>query len=136
MVRELPRIKVGKKEFFVDSRLNQLRNVKNPNDYIDCSSYEKIEGGPVMVCIAKKNNDNLLNQSMVIEKIDNVWRIRGEDSDTGRKVIVAKKEEIKPKLIAYGTFDVYNISGKAYYLDHIGKKYVRAPERDFMIKEK
>ena len=38
MVRELPRIKIGRKEYFVDARLNELRNVKNPFDV------EKMEG--------------------------------------------------------------------------------------------
>ena len=37
-VRALPKIKLGRKEYFVDARLNELRNVKNPFDV------EKMEG--------------------------------------------------------------------------------------------
>jgi hypothetical protein len=33
----LPTIKIKKKEFFIDKRLNQIRNVKNPSDYEDVS---------------------------------------------------------------------------------------------------
>ena len=41
----------------------------------------------------------------------------------------------KPKLIAYGSFNVYNIGGKAYY--HVKKnKYLRAIERDYLIKKR
>jgi len=32
MVRELPRVKIGRKVYFVDERLGELRNIKNPND--------------------------------------------------------------------------------------------------------
>ena len=30
--RELPKVKIGRKTYFVDSRLNELRNTKNPSD--------------------------------------------------------------------------------------------------------
>jgi hypothetical protein len=30
--RELPIIKIGRKRYFVDARLNELRNVNDPND--------------------------------------------------------------------------------------------------------
>jgi hypothetical protein len=33
--RELPKIQVGKKLYYVDARLRQLRNVENPHDYVD-----------------------------------------------------------------------------------------------------
>jgi hypothetical protein len=32
---ELPKIKSKNKEYYIDARLRQLRNVKNPHDYID-----------------------------------------------------------------------------------------------------
>lgn len=32
VVRQLPIIKIGKKSYYVDQRLNEIRNVKNPND--------------------------------------------------------------------------------------------------------
>jgi hypothetical protein len=32
VVRQLPIIRIGKKSYFVDLRLNEIRNVKNPND--------------------------------------------------------------------------------------------------------
>jgi hypothetical protein len=35
MVVQLPIIQLGRKKYFLDERLRQLRNVKNPNDYID-----------------------------------------------------------------------------------------------------
>ena len=38
----------------------------------------------------------------------------------------------EPRLLAYGTFNVYEKDGKAYY--KWGKKFVRAEERDFLIK--
>lgn len=31
-VRKLPIVKIGKKEYFIDERLGELRNVKNPSD--------------------------------------------------------------------------------------------------------
>ncbi|MDP8216013.1 MAG: hypothetical protein P9L98_01660 [Candidatus Kaelpia imicola] len=33
MVRELPKIQIGKKNYFIDKRLNQIRNVNNPHDF-------------------------------------------------------------------------------------------------------
>ena len=33
--RVLPIVKIGRKHYFVDERLRQLRNVKNPHDYMD-----------------------------------------------------------------------------------------------------
>ncbi|VVB76105.1 Uncharacterised protein [uncultured archaeon] len=33
--RMLPIVQVGNKRYFLDERLKQLRNVKNPYDYID-----------------------------------------------------------------------------------------------------
>ena len=35
---QLPVIKIGRKQYFVDERLNELRNVRNPHDR------EKMEG--------------------------------------------------------------------------------------------
>ena len=32
---ELPKIRQGNKQYYHDARLRQLRNVKNPHDYID-----------------------------------------------------------------------------------------------------
>lgn len=37
-MKALPGIKIGSKSYFVDERLNELRNCKNPNDT------EKMEG--------------------------------------------------------------------------------------------
>jgi len=37
-MRRLPIIKIGRKKYFVDERLNELRNIKNPHDR------EKMEG--------------------------------------------------------------------------------------------
>lgn len=37
-MRELPKIKIGRKTYFVDERLNEIRNVNNPHDS------EKLEG--------------------------------------------------------------------------------------------
>lgn len=50
-----------------------------------------------------------------------------------------KSETIKaiPKLIAYGSSNVYEINGKAYYQDIVNtNKFVRAPERDNLIQQK
>jgi hypothetical protein len=33
--RELPKIQVGTKVYYVDARLRQFRNVENPHDYLD-----------------------------------------------------------------------------------------------------
>ena len=33
--RRLPIITIGKKHYYVDLRLRQLRNVKNPHEFID-----------------------------------------------------------------------------------------------------
>lgn len=35
MVIELPRVRIGEKEYYIDERLTQLRNVENPSDFID-----------------------------------------------------------------------------------------------------
>ena len=40
-----------------------------------------------------------------------------------------------PKLIAYGTFNVYSICKKAYIYDHISKKFKREESRDYLIKK-
>lgn len=55
MVKELPKIKIGNKEYFVDGRLNELRNIEDFFDRISCSSYTKVEGTPVMVCSVPTN---------------------------------------------------------------------------------
>jgi len=34
-MKELPVMTIGKKTYYVDLRLNQLRNIKNPDDSID-----------------------------------------------------------------------------------------------------
>lgn len=37
---ELPKVKIGKKTYYVDERLGQLRNVDNPHDFREiCGSY-------------------------------------------------------------------------------------------------
>lgn len=41
----------------------------------------------------------------------------------------------EPKLLAYGTFNVYEIDGKAFIYDHIAKKFRRDPSRDYLITE-
>lgn len=43
--------------------------------------------------------------------------------------------EKEPRLIAYGTFNVYEICGKAYIYDHMRKRFVREPSRDHFIGE-
>jgi len=37
MVTELKRLKMKGKEYFIDERLNQIRNVDNPHDFEDVS---------------------------------------------------------------------------------------------------
>jgi hypothetical protein len=37
-MRKLPIVKIGRKRYFVDTRLNEMRNVRNPHDK------EKMEG--------------------------------------------------------------------------------------------
>lgn len=32
MVIELPKIKIGNKTYFIDKRLGEIRNIKNPSD--------------------------------------------------------------------------------------------------------
>ena len=51
-----------------------------------------------------------------------------------RKLISLPKTAQK-KLLAYGSFNVYQIDNKAYYED-ISGKFLRAPERDYLIKRK
>jgi hypothetical protein len=36
-VRQLPIIQIGRKSYFVDQRLNEIRNIKNPHDKKDIS---------------------------------------------------------------------------------------------------
>jgi uncharacterized protein YxjI len=43
-----------------------------------------------------------------------------------------KEMEQKANLVAYGTFNVYEIDGKAY--TKWKGRFIRTPERDFMIK--
>ena len=38
------------------------------------------------------------------------------------------------RLLTYGTFNTYEIDGKAFYYDHMKKEMVRAPEKDYLIK--
>ncbi|HSV48936.1 MAG TPA: hypothetical protein VLH35_01355 [Candidatus Acidoferrales bacterium] len=37
---ELPIIKLGRKRYYYDARLKQLRNTKKPHDYIDLTEIE------------------------------------------------------------------------------------------------
>jgi len=40
MVKILPIVKENDTEYFFDERLRQLRNIKNPHDYIDLNEFE------------------------------------------------------------------------------------------------
>ena len=40
---ELPKIKRGRKTYYFDERLKQLRNVKNPHDFIDLKERQVLE---------------------------------------------------------------------------------------------
>ena len=40
MVRMLPIVKENDTEYFFDKRLRQLRNIKNPHDYVDLNEFE------------------------------------------------------------------------------------------------
>lgn len=31
-MKQLPKVRIGKKTYIIDERLNELRNTKNPND--------------------------------------------------------------------------------------------------------
>lgn len=48
---------------------------------------------------------------------------------------MVKETPAEPKLIAYGTFNVYDIDGKAYLYDHIKHRFFRDPSRDYLIKK-
>lgn len=37
---ELPKIKLGRKTYYFDAKLKQLRNVKNPHEYLDLTQIE------------------------------------------------------------------------------------------------
>jgi hypothetical protein len=37
---ELPKVKLGRKTYYFDGRLKQIRNVKNPHDFIDLTEQE------------------------------------------------------------------------------------------------
>ncbi len=39
-VRMLPTVKYQRKTWFFDERLRQLRNVKNPHDFLDLNDFE------------------------------------------------------------------------------------------------
>lgn len=41
----------------------------------------------------------------------------------------------EPKLVAYGSMNVYDIGGDAYIRDPTGKRYVRDESRDHLIKK-
>ena len=41
--RELPKIEIAGKTYYVDRKLAQLRNVKNPHDYIDFGGFSPLE---------------------------------------------------------------------------------------------
>ena len=36
-MRELPKVKIGKKEYYIDKRLSQIREVNNPHNFEDVS---------------------------------------------------------------------------------------------------
>lgn len=55
----------------------------------------------------------------------------GNPGNPGRP---SEKQTGELKLLAYGVVNVYEMNGKAYY--RWEKKLVRAPERDYLIKEK
>jgi hypothetical protein len=40
---ELPKIKLGRKTYYFDARLGQLRNLKNPHDYRNLTDKETEE---------------------------------------------------------------------------------------------
>jgi len=39
-MRELDKVKINGKTYYLDDKLNQLRNVKNPHDFIDLNDFE------------------------------------------------------------------------------------------------
>ncbi len=40
MVRQLPIVSYERKKWFFDERLSQLRNIKNPHEWIDLNEFE------------------------------------------------------------------------------------------------
>ncbi len=50
MVRALPIVRIGRKRYFVDERLEQLRNVKNPHDWIEIGFF------PLTVALSRLEN--------------------------------------------------------------------------------
>ena len=58
--------------------------------------------------------------------------------DNGKQVcqIINPKQVKSKKLISQGTVNVYEINGKAYYEDIVKGNFIRAPERDSLIKGK
>ncbi len=51
MVRALPTVQIDQKRYFVDERLGQLRNVKNPHDWIELDFF------PITVALSRVKND-------------------------------------------------------------------------------
>lgn len=39
-MNQLKIIKIGNKKYFLDTRLKELRNIKNPNDYLKLNEVE------------------------------------------------------------------------------------------------
>lgn len=50
LVRELPVVRIGRKRYFVDERFGQLRNVKNPHDWIELDFF------PMTVALCRVEN--------------------------------------------------------------------------------
>ena len=41
-MRELKKLRIGNKIYYLDNRLKQLRNIENPHDFIDLNQFEMI----------------------------------------------------------------------------------------------
>jgi len=73
-VRQLPVVRIGKKDYFVDERLNELRNIKDPNDR------EKMEGSEAFYTKLYGRKSSAIKKSKMSKSREGIdFRGKGQD---------------------------------------------------------
>ena len=110
MAKELPKVIIGDNQYYIDERLNQIRNVKNPNEYYELMSltdFMALDNKEKEKCfhITKSDNKNFDEYALDIGIYDKTnfgtnkqnWELYCELCNIPPKKIIGTKDIREPK---------------------------------------
>jgi hypothetical protein len=130
-VKKLDTVKMGKKTYFIDSRLGQLRNIKNPHDWkvLDKDTEEAIAYSKVIKKFGEKKDEQedffkfdsrqtTREQMAMLKEIIKKYSNNTEVYEVGNNIYVNVKN-----ISNYPDY-IKDVSNYGYYngLDKVGKK--------------